>query len=67
MRNPRDRRDDLPAKFSEAEREAYKWLYDCQIIGWSVDLVTKKVFSLDGGYFNSLVEFRERLEAQDDK
>lgn len=67
MRKTKDRRDDLPAKFSDAEREAYKWLYDCQVDGWSVDLATKKVFSLDGGYFNSLVEFREKLEAQEDE
>lgn len=54
----------LPPKFNEQERYAYKWLYDCDIRGWSVDLLTKRVH--DGPYtWNSLVEFAESQGMQE--
>jgi hypothetical protein len=48
----------LPDKFNDAEREAYQWLNDCGIGGWSVDLKDKTVHSGDGD-FADLVEFAE--------
>lgn len=46
----------LPKKFTAAEHEAYQWLYDRGIGGWTVDLKDKTVLSVDGP-FGSLVEF----------
>ena len=40
--------DKLPAKFTQAERDAHQWLYDCGCTGWAVDLLTKRVTYLDG-------------------
>ena len=48
----------LPKKFTDAERYAYKWLYDCDIGGWLVDRMTKEVNTVDRTY-SSLVEFAE--------
>lgn len=55
--------DYLPPKFTDQERYAYKWLRDCQIRGWIVDLLTKRVTFVDEHdclhQFNSLVSFAE--------
>ena len=48
----------LPPKFSDAERRAYQWLYDCQIRGWSVSLLTRQVHC-DGVAHKNLVVFAE--------
>ncbi len=48
---------DLPAKFTQAERNAYKWLFDCQIDGWAVDMGDRSVLSVDSGKHKSLVAF----------
>jgi hypothetical protein len=56
-----DRRDELPAKFTRAERDAYQWLWDSGIRPWAVDLVTKQVKTCEREYA-SLVEFRRAIE-----
>ena len=48
----------LPSKFSDAERRAYQWLYDCQVRGWTVDLLTRQV-RCDGVAHENLVTFAE--------
>lgn len=58
-------KDTLPDKFTAEERYCYQWLYDCQVRGWLVDLVTKKVTWADNNdrlhTFNTLVSFAEFL------
>ena len=56
------RDEDLPAKFTSAERAAYVWLWDCGIRPWLVDLVTKRVRTPDET-FESLVAYRKHIEA----
>ncbi len=56
------RNEALPAKFTAEEREAYKWLWDCGVRPWLVDLVTKEVRTPDRKYA-SLVEYRRAMEA----
>lgn len=56
-----DRRNELPAKFTHAERDAYQWLWDCGVRSWVVDLLTKRVTTCRGEYA-SLVEFRRAIE-----
>lgn len=58
-----NRRDELPAKFTAAEREAYQWLYDCGVTGWTVDLLTKRVRTADAEY-PSLTDYRSKIEQQ---
>jgi hypothetical protein len=53
--------DELPKKFTAAERRAYQWLLDCKVRPWTVDLLTKRVKTLHGEY-ESLVAYREHLE-----
>lgn len=48
--------DDLPERFDDNERRAWKWLHDCQIREWTVDLWKKDVHA-GTGHFSSLVEF----------
>lgn len=50
------RSNDLPKKFTAAERKAYDWLYACGIRPWTVDLLTKRV-QTPGAEYESLVEF----------
>jgi hypothetical protein len=57
----RDRRNDLPRKFTNAERDAYKWLYDCGVRPWTVDMATKRVNTPDGEH-ESLVAYRKYIE-----
>jgi hypothetical protein len=51
----------LPAKFSDAECEAYCHLQDCGVRGWLVDMVNKSVVFIDDDdkqhRFASLVQF----------
>jgi len=58
-----NRRDELPVRFTDAEREAYCWLYDCNIRPWVVDLLTKNVKIADG-VFQSLVEYAKHKGMQ---
>lgn len=55
------RDEPLPPKFTAAEREAYRWLWDCGIRPWTVDLITKYVRTPDATY-SSLVEYRRAIE-----
>ena len=54
-------RSRLPAKFTDAECEAYCRLQDRQIRGWLVDMLTKRVTCFPEGNppveFSSLVTF----------
>ena len=56
-----DKGSSLPKKFTQAERYAYDWLYDCGVRGWLVDLITKQVHSVDNNdvvhKHKSLVDF----------
>lgn len=52
----------LPGKFTDEERKAYQWLYDCAVRPWFVDLLTKRVYTENGVYAN-LVEYRKHIEA----
>lgn len=52
---------DLPAKFTEEERLAYQWLYDCGIRPWTVDLLTKRV-KTPAREYASLVEYRQHIQ-----
>lgn len=49
-------RNNLPAKFTQAERDAYDWLCDNNIRPWLVDLKTKEV-NTPGGKVKSLIEY----------
>ena len=53
--------DKFPARFTAEERAAYKWLRDCKIEGWVVDLLTKQVTTMYGT-FDSLVAFRKYID-----
>lgn len=57
MRKNQEAAGHLPRKFSDDERAAYRWLYDCGVNGWLVDLVTKKVTDYTGAKWASLVAF----------
>ena len=39
----------LPRKFTDAERAAFRRLWECGCNGWLVDLLTKRVTALEGG------------------
>jgi len=56
------RDEPLPAKFTAAERKAYRWLWDCGVCPWTVDLLTKRVNTPDREYAN-LVEFKRAVIA----
>jgi len=56
-----DRHKDLPPHFTDEERKAYKWLWDCGVRPWVVDLITKRVTTLECEY-EGLVEFRKAIE-----
>jgi hypothetical protein len=58
LRNDR-RSDSLPKKFTEDERIAYDWLFDCDIRPWFVDLGTKEVTTINKTY-SSLVEYAKK-------
>ena len=47
----------LSNKFTSQEHEAYRWLMDCQIRGWLVDMLTRQVNTSNGEKFNSLVDY----------
>lgn len=47
----------LPAKFTDAECEAYCHLHDMGVRGWMVDLLNKKVHDDTDAEFPSLVAF----------
>lgn len=53
----------LPVSFSAKERAAYEWLYDCDVNGWVVDLLTHEVQSTRGKYCD-LVAFRKSIERE---
>ncbi len=63
FRPPTKRSDDLPAKFTAAERTAYDWLWDCGVAGWSLDLKTKQVRT-EARTYPSIVALRESLEEE---
>ena len=56
---------DLPAIFTNQERYCYKWLYDCGVKGWLVDMLKKSVVWVDSQdrlhKFDSLVCFAKSL------
>lgn len=39
-------RSGLPKKFTDAEREAWCWLTDCGVTGWTVCYVGKRVWEM---------------------
>lgn len=51
-----ERDEELPRHFSTQERRACRWLWDCNIRPWLVDLVTHEVTTVDGKWPN-LVEY----------
>ncbi len=58
----------LPPKFTQAERAACKWLEDCGIREWAVDMLDKSVTAIVDDTtqrFGSLVEFA-RFHGRDD-
>ena len=59
------RSDELSRKFTDAERKAYDWLWDCDIRPWVVDLLTKEVTTPKGKY-KSLVEYANAMGADYD-
>ena len=50
-------RSGLPAKFTQAECEAYCTLLDMGVRGWTVDRLTKDVLTAEGEKWVGLVEF----------
>lgn len=57
-------RSGLPKKFTDEECEAWCWLWDCGIKGWSVDYADKTVRDHSGshdGDWLSLVEFAKAM------
>lgn len=56
------RNEVLPPKFTDQEREAYVWLWDCGETGWLVDLAKKTVTTASHGDFESLVDYRKFIE-----
>lgn len=55
------RDEQLPARFTSAEREAYQWLWDRGVQPWLVDLLSKHVITPNGEY-KSLVAYRKAIE-----
>ena len=56
------RDEHLPATFTAAERAAYRWLWDCDLGPWVVDVLTHRVHTAHGEY-DSLVVFMEAEQA----
>lgn len=56
MTKPKRRSDTLPPNFTQAERDAYEWLYDCGFFHWCLNLATKKVRDRHSD-FASLTEY----------
>lgn len=50
-------------KFSEAEVAACKWLEDCRVVGWTVDLANKRVYATrpKQRWWRSLADYAELL------
>ena len=56
-------RSGLSQRFTNAECAAYCRLYDFDVRGWVVDLITKKVHCCDGVTYKSLIEFaKEKIQ-----
>jgi hypothetical protein len=49
--------DRLPSKFTDDERYAWKWLHDCGIDSWLLDMKTKEVHCYNESVYDNLVEF----------
>lgn len=57
------RNEELPRKFTQAERDAYQWLWDYGVRPWLLDLITKQV-TTPNATFDSLVDYRKHIEAK---
>lgn len=60
------RDEELPARFTDDECRAYKWLWDCGVNPWLVDLLTKEVTTPEKKW-PDLVTFAKHHGMDDDR